>query len=270
MGELDGKVAIVTGAGRLRGIGRSTALALAGLGCDVVITGTGRDPSTFPEDEKRAGWRDIDGVAEQIRESNRRALPLVVDVTESVQVRRMVDRTLEEFGRIDILVNNAAYPSGPDRVPVTEMDEAIFRGVLEVKVTGTFLCSHAVARAMTAQGQGGKIVIISSIVGKSGPPDTSAYAAACAATHGFTQSLARELAPYRINVNAVCPGLVDTARNDPYGKGEAWEQIVCQIPMQRAGTPEEIGSCIAFLCTEAAAFIHGQCINIDGGSRMEH
>ena len=226
------------------------------------------DPSTFPEDEKRAAWRDIESVAEQIRESNRRALPLVVDVTESLQVRRMVDRTLEEFGRVDILVNNAAYPRGPDRVPVTDMNAEVFRRVLEIKVTGTFLCSQAVARMMTAQG--GKIIIISSTLGKSGPPDSSAYAAACAATYGFTQSLARELAPYQINVNAVCPGLVDTARNDPYGKGEEWEQIVGQIPMRRAGTPEEIGSYIAFLCTEAAAYIHEQCINIDGGVRMEH
>ena len=113
MPELDGKVAIVTGAGRLRGIGRGAAVAFARLGADVVVTGTGRNPDRYPPDEKAVGWRDIESTAEQVRAEGVRALPLVVDVADAASVRQMVERTIDEFGRIDILVNNAAYARGP-------------------------------------------------------------------------------------------------------------------------------------------------------------
>ena len=109
MGVLDGKVAIVTGAGRLRGIGRAAALALAELGADVVVTGTGRDPGKYPADEKAVGWRDIESTAEQIRRHGRRCLPVVADVVKSADVKRTVAATLQEFGRIDFLINNSAF-----------------------------------------------------------------------------------------------------------------------------------------------------------------
>ena len=270
MGELDGKVAIVTAAGRYRGIGRCAAVALARLGADVVITGTGRDPSTYPDDEKEMGWRDIEGTAEQVREAGRRCLPLVVDVTKSDQVQMMVDRTLEEFGRVDILVNNAASPRGADRVAVVDLDEEVFRWTLEVKVTGTFLCSRAVARILTSQGQGGKIVNISSVIGKTGPLNAAAYAAANSAVHGFTMSFAREMSAHNVNVNTICPGTIDTVRNDVMGREEVWREAIDRIPLRRAGTPEEIADCIAFLCTGSASYIQGQCINVNGGLVMEH
>ena len=127
MGELDGKVAIVTGAGRLRGIGRAAAVELARLGADVVVTGTGRSPDSFPPDEQAIGWRDIESVADQIREQGRRPLPLIADVSSEESVRSMVERTIEEFGRVDILINNAAYARGPDRVPILELDPGIFQ-----------------------------------------------------------------------------------------------------------------------------------------------
>ena len=107
--ELKGKVAIVTGAGRLRGIGRAAAVALARLGADVVVTGTGRSPDSFPDDEKKIGWRDIESVSEQIRNEGQKALPLISNVTSQEDVQKMVDDTMNEFGRIDILINNAAY-----------------------------------------------------------------------------------------------------------------------------------------------------------------
>ncbi len=270
MGELDGKVAIVTGAGRLRGIGRAAAVALARLGADVVVTGTGRNPATFPEDEKAVGWRDIESTAEQVRATERRALPLVVDVTSSQQVQRMVERTLEEFGRVDILVNNAAFARGPDRVPILQLDEQIFKRVWEVKVTGTFLCTRAVVKVLVDQGQGGKIVNVSSTAGKRGSPNTLAYNAANFAIVGMTQSMARELGPYGINVNCVCPGAVDTSRMDDLGRGERWQQMAAATPIGRNGTDEEVGEFIAYLCTRAASWIHGQSININGGTIMEH
>ena len=162
MGELDGKVAIVTGGGRLRGIGRAAALAFARLGSDVVVTGTGRNPETFPIDEKEIGWRDVESVADLIRAEGRRAVPLVVDVTNRIQVEGLIEKTLEELGRVDILVNNAAYRVGEDRVPIVELDPDVFQRVVDIKVTGTYLCTKAALRPMIEQGEGGKIVNISS------------------------------------------------------------------------------------------------------------
>ena len=270
MGELDGKVAVITGAGRRRGIGYSVTMALAGLGADVVVTGTGRDPATFPPDEKEVGWHDIESSAEQVRELGTRALPLVVDVSNENDVQTMVERTLEEFGRIDILVNNAAYARGPDRVPLLELDPVILQKVVDVKIRGTFLCSKAVARVLIHQGEGGKIVNVSSGAGKSGGVNALAYNAACFAQVGRTQSMAKELGPYKINVNCVCPGAVDTSRVDDVGRGVAWEESGRNTPMGRAGTDEEVGAIIAHLCTEATSWITGQSINVDGGGIMEH
>ena len=270
MGELDGKVAIVTGAGRLRGIGRATAVAMARMGADVVVTGTGRDPATFPPDEKAVGWKDVDGTAEQVRTAGSRALALKVDVTDRDQVQMMIDRTLEEYGRMDILVNNAAYHVGADRVPIVDLDPDVFQRVMDIKVTGSYLCSKGFVKALLERGQGGKIVNISSTAGKIGNPNNLAYNAACFAVVGMTQSLAQELGPHGINVNCVCPGTVDTHRNDGVGRGEIWQQKATRLPIRRTGTDDEVGDFIAYLCTEAASWIHGQSININGGEVMEH
>ena len=138
MAELEGKVAIVTGAGRRRSIGRGAALALARRGCAVVAVGTGRDPATFPADEREIGWRDVESVADEVRALGPRALPLVADVSRRDRVEEMVGATLAEFGRIDFLINNAAAPKGDDRVPLVELSEEQLRLVLEVKVLGSF------------------------------------------------------------------------------------------------------------------------------------
>ena len=192
MPEFDGKVAIVTGAGRLRGIGRGAAIAFAELGADVVVTGTGRDPSRYPDDEKAVGWRDVESTAEQVRALGVRALPLVVDVTNEDAVQMMVDRTLEEFGRVDFLVNNAAWARGPDRVSLFDLDPGILQNVLDVKIYGGFYCSRAVGRVLLEQGEGGAIVFVSSTSGKRGGANGLAYNAACFAQVGMTQSLADE------------------------------------------------------------------------------
>ena len=269
MGELEGKVAIVTGAGRRRSIGNSTAHVLAELGADLVLTGTGRDPSTFPPDEREIGWRDIESTADEVRALGRRALTLVGDVTDEADVDTMVQRALEQFGRIDILVNNAAYRYGPDRVPLIELDPDIFQKVIDVKVRGTYMCSRAVAKVLIEQGQGGKIVTVASAAGKRASAATLAYNAANFAQVGMTQSMALDLGPHGINVNAVCPGLVDTSRLDPLGRGEVWQERASLAPIGRAGTPQEVAGLIAYLCTEAASWIHGQSINIGGGTVMD-
>ena len=270
MAELDKKVAIVTGAGRMRGIGGAAALALARLGAHVVVTGTGRDPETFPDDEKAIGWRDVESVADQVRAEGRRCLTLTVDVADKDDVENMVDRTVEEFGRVDILINNAAFARGVDRVPILELDREIFQRVMDIKVTGTFLCTKAAIKYMIEQGEGGKIVNISSSAGKRGSANTLAYNGANFAIVGMTQSMARELGPHNINVNAVCPGAVDTHRMDILGRGETWTNMADSTPIGRNGTDDEVGDFCAYLCTEAASWIHGQSINQNGGTVMEH
>lgn len=270
MGELDNKVALVTGAGRLRGIGRATALALARLGADVAVTGTGRDPSTFPDDEKAVGWADVEGTAKQIQGVGRRALPLIFDVTDVDQVSKAVQDTIEALGRIDILVNNAAVARGEDRVSITELDPAVFQRVVDVKIRGTFLLTREVVRHLLVQDDGGKIVNISSIAGKRGGPNTLAYNAANFAMIGMTQSMACELGPRGINVNCVCPGAVATSRMDSVRPDERPARARAGDPVARWGTDDEVGAFVAFLCTEAASWIHGQSINQDGGAVMEH
>ncbi len=270
MPEMDGKVAIVTGAGRLRGIGRAAAVAFAKLGADVVVTGTGRDPDSFPPDEKAIGWKDIESTAEQVRSQGRRALPLIVDVTNRQHVQTMIDRTVEEFGRVDMLINNAAFARGADRVPILDLDPDIFQKVVDIKITGTYLCTKAFVQALKDQGHGGKIVNISSSAGKRGSPNTLAYNAGNFALVGMTQGLSRELGPMGINVNCVCPGAVDTHRMDDIGRGDRWEQMATTTPIGRNGTDEEVGDFVVYLCTEAASWIHGQSININGGTMVEH
>ncbi len=270
MGELDGQVAIVTGAGRLRGIGRAAAVALAELGAHVVVTGTGRDPSTFPPDEQAAGWRDIESTAEEVRAHGVQALPLAFDVREEAAVNDAVARALEEFGRIDILVNNAAASRGEDRTPIVELTPELFDLVLDVKVRGSYLITRAVAAHLIDRGDGGAIVNIASTAGKRGSANTLAYNAANFAMVGMTQSLARELGPHGVNVNCVCPGAVDTSRMDSVRPGDYTLRESRAEAVSRWGTDEEVGDFIAYLCTSAAAWIHGQSININGGSVMEH
>ena len=144
--ELEGKVAIVTGAGRLRGIGRAAAVSLARLGANVVVTGTGRDPSNYPQDEKEIGWKDIYSTAEQIRLEGAKALPLVSNVVSLQSVNEMINQTLSEFGRIDILVNNAGI--NMDNLSI-RMKYEEWKKVIDVNLGSTFLlCKHALKKML--------------------------------------------------------------------------------------------------------------------------
>ena len=268
MGKFDGKVALVTGAGRMRGIGRSAALAFAREGADVTITGTGRDPETFPDDEKAAGWRDIDSVAEEISGMGRGALALIIDVTKEAQVQEAVDRTVARFGRIDFLVNNASAPRMAAWAPLEELTEEAWHRVMDIKVTGAFLCTKAVVQAFLRQGQGGSIVNVISVEAKISRANDLAYATASGALATFTHKAGKALAPQGIRVNGVSPGTSDTSRNDVlygYPRTQVWQERLESIPLGRAGQPDEIGNFIAWLCTKDAEFIVGQCIDIDGG-----
>jgi 3-oxoacyl-[acyl-carrier protein] reductase len=150
--ELRGKVAIVTGATRKRGLGRAIALCLAQGGADVVVTGSGlKTEHEIPRDERDSGWRGAHDVAEEVKALGVRGLAMMVDVTSSAEVRRLVDETVEKMGRIDILVNNATFARGNDRVPLHELDDDLWRRIVDVNLTGTMLCCKYVSRRMIQQ-----------------------------------------------------------------------------------------------------------------------
>ena len=268
--ELSGKVALVTGAGRLRGIGRAAAVALARLGANVAVSGTGRDPATFPDDEKAVGWRDVDSVVEQIEAEGCRGLALRFDVASRDETQAAVERIVAEFGRLDILINNAAIARGEDRTAVENLDPDLFQRVVDVKVRGSFLCTQAFIRQIYQQDEGGKIVNIASVAGKRGSAETLAYNAANFAMIGMTQSMAREFGPRGVNVNCVCPGAVATSRMDAVNPDNRPERTRPGDPVGRWGSDDEVGDFIAYLCTDAASWMHGQSINQDGGAVMEH
>lgn len=268
---LEGKVAVVTGAGRMRSIGRPIAVELAKCGCDVVLTGTGRAPEHYPDDEKTAGWRDIESVADEVRAAGRRALTRVSDVADYAAVEQLLDDTIAEFGRVDFIVNNAGAARGSDRVPVCEIDPDLWRTVIDVNLNGAFYMSQVFGKRLIEQGEGGAIINISSIAGKMLGPNTAAYAASKAGLQAMTASMAQEVGKHGVRVNAICPGIIDTSRMDDMGRGEFWQRTVdTRIPLGRAGEGEDIAYITCFLCSSQGEWITGQSYNVDGGTCVQH
>lgn len=278
MSGLEGKVAIVTGAGRLRGIGRAIALRLAEEGADVVVTGVPRDPATFPEHERTQAWKGVASVAAEIEALGRRTLALDCDVTKREDVRNAVAQTLARFGRVDILVNNAGAAFCGDR-PLWEIDEAEWYRVVDVNLNGVYQMCAAVIPAMIAADRGGRIVNISSTAGRQGIPFYGAYCATKFGVIGLTQMLAQETAAYRITVNCVAPGSVDTDMMDGtfarmagrYGVAfEAMKQGALRtIPLGRQGRGSDIAAAVAFFASDDASWITGQTLNVNGGTPMD-
>jgi len=275
MYDLKGKVAIVTGAGRKLGIGRGIALRLAREGADVAVADICREFEEFPG-YGLGTWDGLKETADEISALGVRSLPVRVDVTDAAQVDEMVRKTVEALGRLDILVNNAGGAPGP--APVIALEEAAWNKTIAINATGTFLCSRAAARQMLAQGQGGKVINISSIAGKQGSPFLAAYCAAKAAIIGLTRTMALELAAANIQVNAVCPGQVDTELQH-WGwqlaagmRGISYEEVikgvVSGVPAGRLETPDDVANLVAFLASSQSDYMTGQAINIDGGEVM--
>jgi NAD(P)-dependent dehydrogenase (short-subunit alcohol dehydrogenase family) len=236
-----------------------------------VLTGTGRLPERYPADERAAGWRDIESVADEVRALGRRALPVVSDVANEGAVAALAERVMADLGRVDVLVNNAGAARGEDRVPVVDLAPAAWRSVIDVNLTGSFLMSKFFGRRLIEQGRGGSIVNISSIAGKALPPNTAAYAASKAGLQALTASMAQEMGKYAVRVNAICPGVIDTSRMDDLGRGEAWDALVNNvIPLGRAGRGEDIAAMTVFLCSDQGAWITGQSYNVDGGHVVSH
>ncbi|MEM7131664.1 MAG: glucose 1-dehydrogenase [Chloroflexota bacterium] len=275
MYNLEGKVAIVTGSGGEKGIGRAIAMRLAEEGADIVVNDIMEQPHGITT------WGGMKQVVQEIQAMERRAMGIVADVSSASDVQRMVDATIGEMGQIDILVNNAGTPAGKDRVLVVDLEEAEWDRVLNVNVKGTFLMAQAVARHMIARGGGGKIINISSTAGKSGYPRYAAYCSSKFAVRGFTQSLAQELGPYGINVNAICPALIASERIDHIAAATAPEGVsaeeqrrrmvegnIARTPMGRLAEVNDIARTAAFLASDEAEFLSGLSISVAGGSQM--
>ncbi len=278
MTGLEGKGAIVTGAARMRGIGRAIAVRLAREGADVAVSGVGRAPESFPDEEREAGWRGVPSVCEEIEALGRRALAVEADVRRKEDVTRMVEAAREAFGRIDILVNNAGLAFCGDH-PLWEVEDEEWYRVVDVNLNGVYQCCRAAIPHMIEGGRGGRIINLSSLSGRTGVPYYGAYIATKAAVVGLTQMLALELAPYQITANAVAPGSTDTDMMDGTFQRMAARagtefQLLKQgvtgtIPLGRQGRAEDIAGAVAFLASDDAAWMTGQCLDVNGGSLMK-
>ena len=282
MYNLYGKVALVTGAGGEHGIGRAIATRLAEEGADVIVN----DVRSNPYPDRPTKWQGAPSVVREIEAMGKQAMAVVADVSDAGQVENMVEQALQRFEHIDVLVNNAGSRPGRDRVPVVELDEKDWDEQLRINTKGPFLCCRAVARRMIDRGQGGKMINIASTSGRQGRPRFAAYCASKFAVIGFTQSLAHELGVHRINVNAICPGAVDTERtgyiesamsSEPLSAETWWtsqhrEQFVrdqaLRTPLGRVAQGNDIARVAAFLASAESDFLTGSAITVSGGAEM--
>ena len=248
--DLSDRVALVTGAGR--GIGQAIAVALADAGARVCVNDINPDTA-----------RDT---AEKIRAQGGQAMDYAADVSNRMQVGPMIEAVRDRWDRVDILVNNAGVEP---KATVLTLDDWDWERTINVNLRGTFICTQLAGRVMHDQG-GGVIVNVASIAGHKSPlPNASAYCASKAGVVGFTRECAREFAAYNIRVNAVCPGVIVTpmtqkSRDDP----DVMRKWLDDIPQHRLGEPEEVAAVVLFLCSDAASYLIGQALVVDGGKVM--
>ncbi len=271
MRKLKGKVALVTGSGRRKGIGSVCARSLAEAGASVVVTDIDTSFSDFPNYKVGAG-NELEDVAGDIRSLGGEALPLFADISDPESVEALVKRAKEAFGRIDILVNNAGCSPGP--APLAQFSLDAWNKTLAVNLTGTFLCCREVTPLMIEKG-GGKIVNISSRAARRGALWMHAYSASKAGMLGLTSSMALELAPFNICVNAILPGDIETELKqwglemEAQVKGTSVqalkEEIAGATPLGRLGTPEDVAALVTFLSSPDSDYLTGEVINISGG-----
>ncbi|RME49885.1 MAG: glucose 1-dehydrogenase [Caldilineae bacterium] len=249
--SLEGKVALVTGGSR--GIGRAIALTFADAGADVVISSR-----KLPA---------LEEVAAEIRALGRRALPVAAHNREPEQLHALIEAVKAEFGRLDILVNNAA--TNPVMAPLVDIEERTFDVIMNTNLKGYFILSQLAAKMMIAQGEGGNILNISSVGGVTPDKGLGVYCISKAAINMLTRALAIELGEYNIRVNALAPGVVKTRFSQALWSNEKlMAREMAHTPLQRIAEPEEVARMALAMVSDAAAYITGQIVVMDGGGSI--
>ncbi|MDW7740209.1 MAG: glucose 1-dehydrogenase [Bacillota bacterium] len=272
MKRLVGKVALVTGAGREKGIGFTCARRLAEEGASVALA----DLAVLSEQGRGSDETEnqLYDLTEIISDMGVGALAIEVDVTDPDSVQKMIEQVKDKFGRLDILVNNAGTIIDP--APLALTDPEAWRKTIEVNLTGTMLCCRAAAPLMMCNEEGGKIINMSSRAARSGAIWMHAYCASKAGVIGLTRSMSLELAPFKICVNALCPGEIDTEMKrwgwgkEATIKGKTVEEIADEAakatPLGRVGTAEDVAAAVAFFASPDADYMTGEILNITGGN----
>lgn len=252
MRGLTGKIALVTGANR--GIGKGCALELAREGADVAIN-------------YRSHAAEAEETAEEVRALGRRAIVVGADISNRAADEAMIARTIAELGRLDVLVANAAFSI---RKPFLELSEDDMKITLGVSLMGAFHCCQFAARHMVERGEGGSIVIVSSVHAVLPFENAVSYNVAKAGLNHMARSIAAEMTPHRIRVNIVEPGWTDTPGERQFYTDEQLREGGTRLPWGRLGTSEEIGRAVAFLASEEAAYVTGAVLRVDGGYVVKH
>ena len=273
MYNLKGKTAIITGSGRINGIGEAIVLKLAESGCNVVITDIGVSQGEQFSEDHIGTTEDMETIVKKAKNKGVNAMAIVCDVRFENQVSHLVKKTRESFGSVDIMVNNAGV--GYIMEPFTEFKEASWNAVLDVNLKGAFFCSKHAAIQMIDQGKGGAIINIASQAAKSGFPFAAAYTASKHGMIGLTRSNAVELGAHKIRVNAVCPNHITTGLGHWQNKffseklgleyDDYLQGIVDKNPLKRTGLVEDIAKAVAFLASDEADYITGEAMNVSGG-----
>jgi NAD(P)-dependent dehydrogenase (short-subunit alcohol dehydrogenase family) len=249
--QLEGKVVIVTGAAR--GIGEAIAGAFGAERCKVVVADRMRRPD---------GRQRSEALAEQITKAGGQALVMRVDVSDRAQVEAMFQATLDKFGHLDAMVNNAAIMKG---IPFLDMDEKNLQEHFEVNVKGCFNCCQLAAKQMIKQAAGGRIIVISSVDGIEAEEGLVAYSASKAALILMMKCMAVELAPYKINVNVIAPGWVETDMSIPYLNDDLLRELKKRIPIGSMAKPAQMAGAALFLASPLSDYVTGHVLVIDGG-----
>ena len=247
--DLKNKVAIITGA--RRGMGKAHALKLAEHGVKVVVSDVSQD--------------DCEKVVEEIKEKGGEAMAIKCDISKKKEVEEMVEKTIDKFGKLDILVNNAGILAF---TPFLEIKEEEWDKIINVNLKGYFLCAQAAAKEMVKQKSGVIINIASIAMGQAGCGFAALahYTASKGGIVGMTETLAQELAPYNIRVNAISPGVIETPMVGPIMQDQATSQaMLARVPLKRMGKPEEIANVVLFLASDASSYMTGADVIVDGG-----
>ncbi len=272
-GELEGRVALITGAARKGGLGRAFALELGRLGAAVVVSDLPGASEELTEEEKAAAWRGLPSLAEELQALGRRTLVLDIDVTDSASVDAGVAALIAEFGRMDILINNAGVSR--TGLALHEIPEAEWLEVIDISLNGTYRCCRASIPHLISAGRDGRIISVASSASRRPMARYGSYPAAKAGVAAIMRTIALELAPYGITANAISPGPVATDRI-PYvikrmaklggvSEAEAERNYIETIPLGRTGRPDEIAALVGFLAGPGGEWITGQEIFPNGG-----